>query len=275
MTDTQLGRMFLVGFQGTAIHDRSWIVQMIQEFGPGGVILFARSVHGHVQNIDSPARLRTLTRDLHRSGGPGLLVAVDQEGGAVCRLRQEDGFRGFADARSLAAAGPAVLADQARAMAAELADHGIDWNLAPVVDLDLEPDNPIIGRYGRSFGSNPAEVSQAARAFILAHHEFHIPCCLKHFPGHGSSKTDSHQGFVDCSQSWQAKELIPYDHLIRAGLADAVMVAHVVNRQLDPSGTPASLSAPIIQGVLRTKLGFNGLVVCDDLQMGAITKLCS
>jgi beta-N-acetylhexosaminidase len=157
-------------------------------------------------------------------------------------------------------------------MAAEMADLGITLNFAPVVDLDLNPDNPIIGRFQRSFGPDVNTVTAHAHAFIAAHHRFGVGCCLKHFPGHGSAGSDSHLGFVDVSASWQAVELEPYRHLLADGYEDGIMTAHLINRQLDPSGAPATLSSLSISGLLRQKLGFSGVVFSDDLQMRAITQ---
>ncbi|NOX80972.1 MAG: hypothetical protein GXP57_07790 [Deltaproteobacteria bacterium] len=141
-----------------------------------------------------------------------------------------------------------------------------------MVDLDLNPDNPIISRYERSFGAEPGPVVLHAAAFIAAHHARGVACCLKHFPGHGSSGGDSHLGFVDSSECWQEIELEPYLRLFQTGFADAVMTAHVVQRGLDPRGLPATLSGPMVGGLLRGRLGFTGVVVSDDLQMRAITE---
>ena len=124
--------------------------------------------------------------------------------------------------------------------------NGVNFNLAPVVDLDLNPDNPIIGRYGRSFGVEPEHVVRYARAFDQGPPSDGIGCCLKHFPGHGSAAADSHLGFVDSTGDWQEQELIPFARLIAEGYGDAVMTAHVINRRLDPQGIPATLSRPLL-----------------------------
>jgi beta-N-acetylhexosaminidase len=155
-------------------------------------------------------------------------------------------------------------------MAAVLARHGISLNLAPVSDLNLNLDNPIISRYGRSFGSDPDAAAAHCSAFIKAHHEQGIACCLKHFPGHGSARGDSHLGFVDITNDWNETELEPYKKLFQAGFTDAVMTAHVIHYGLDPSGLPATLS-PVMLGMLRRDLGFDGVIITDDLQMKAIT----
>jgi len=165
---------------------------------------------------------------------------------------------------------PEETARAASALARTLAEAGINFNLAPVVDLDLNPDNPIISRYERGFSPYPDQVVDHARAFITAHHRHNIACCLKHFPGHGSARGDSHLGFVDITDDWQEMELEPYGRLFGRGFDDAVMTAHVVHRRLEPDGLPATLSPRIINGLLRQKLNFSGLTMTDDLQMRAI-----
>jgi beta-N-acetylhexosaminidase len=267
-----LGQMFMVGFNGTVVGEDHWVVRAIREEHLGGVILFDRNVDGSVQNISSPEQLLELTAALQKYGQDRLLISVDQEGGQVCRLKGRDGFPETVSAKILADYDEKEAFAAAEEMAATLAEYGITFNLGPVVDLDLNPDNPIIGRYGRSFAGDPERVVRYARIVIQAHHRHGIGCCLKHFPGHGSAGADSHLGFVDATGDWQEKELIPFARLTGEDLADAVMTAHIINRRLDPQGLPATLSRPIITGLLRRQLGFSGVVVSDDLQMRAITK---
>ena len=267
-----IGRMFMVGFDGTVVDKKHWIIRAIEEDHLGGVILFDRNVDGSVQNISSSAQLQELTETLQKYGSGRLLISVDQEGGKVCRLKDCDGFPETVSAETLAGYERQEAIAAAEKMAATLAMHGINFNMAPVVDLDLNPANPIISRYGRSFAADPEKVVRLARIVIEAHHRAGIGCCLKHFPGHGSAGADSHLGFVDATSAWQDEELIPFSRLIEAGKADAVMTAHIINRRLDPQGMPATLSRPVITGLLRRKLGFSGVVVSDDLQMGAICQ---
>lgn len=157
-------------------------------------------------------------------------------------------------------------------MAAELAGYGINMNLAPVADLNINPENPIIARYERSFGPDPDTVAAHCQAFMEGHHKHGVMCCLKHFPGHGSASGDSHLGFVDISEDWQEKELEPYKIMIGNGVIDAVMTAHVVHYGLDPSGVPATLSPVLLDSMLRQNLGFRGVIITDDLQMQAIAS---
>jgi len=149
---------------------------------------------------------------------------------------------------------------------------GINWDLAPVVDVGYNPANPVIVGAARSFGANPQQVTEHARAFVQGLRAEGALTALKHFPGHGSSFGDTHRGFTDVTDTAVPElELAPYRALIADGLADSVMIAHVFNRRLDDR-YPATLSRPTIDGLLRGVLGFKGVVVSDDLRMGAIEK---
>jgi beta-N-acetylhexosaminidase len=267
-----IGQMFIAGFNGCEVAADHWIIAAIERDLLGGVILFDRNINTSVQNIRSPDQLKTLVNDVQQHAKIPLFVAIDQEGGKVCRLKVRDGFSASVSAGVLAERGVGATEKAAGAMAATLADLGINLNFAPVVDLDLNPDNPIISRYQRSFGRNPKNVAAHARVFIEAHHRYGIGCCLKHFPGHGSAGSDSHLGFVDSTACWQQVELDPYRYLIDCGYSDGIMTAHLVNRELDPTGLPATLSHGVVDGLLRRELGFPGVVFSDDLQMRAISN---
>ncbi|HTF22014.1 MAG TPA: glycoside hydrolase family 3 N-terminal domain-containing protein, partial [Chryseolinea sp.] len=145
-------------------------------------------------------------------------------------------------------------------------------NFAPVVDLASNPDNPIIAKYGRAFSANEDSVALLAKEFIKAHRKYNVLTSLKHFPGHGSSKDDTHLGIADVTNTWEQRELKPYQLLIDSGYADAIMTSHIVNRQLDKAGNPGTLSTDVLTGILRQRLHFNGVVFTDDMQMQAITK---
>lgn len=261
----------MLGFQGTSINDGHWLIRAVEKEQLGGVILFDRNIDGTVQNISSPGQLCQLTASLQETAEIPLLIGVDQEGGQVCRLKERDGFPGTVTARDMTGLPVEEIVIRLRLMAATLSQAGINFNLAPVVDMNINPGNPIIARYQRSFGADPEVVVRCARLFIRAHHEQNIACCLKHFPGHGSATHDSHLGFVDITDHWQRDELTPFLRLIGDGMADAVMTAHLVNLHLDGTGLPATLSPEIVNGLLRRKSGFSEVVISDDLQMRAIT----
>lgn len=272
--EMMLGQMLLVGFRGLWVDDQHPIVADIRQRHLGGVVLFdydgpARS---SVRNVESLEQLQALTATLRAAAGSPLLIAVDQEGGQIARLSPRHGFPASLSHQELGElAEPALTEEMAEAMARVLAQAGINFNLAPVVDVNTNPSNPIIARYQRSFGEDPSVVSRLAAAFIRGHHRAGVLCCLKHFPGHGSSTADSHRGLVDVSDTWTQQELQPYSDLIQAGLADTIMTAHVFNAALD-TAYPATLSRSTLDGLLRGELSYDGVVISDDMQMGAIRQ---
>ena len=270
--DVKIGQMLMVGFRGLEVDEHHPVVRDIRRHGLGGVVLFDYDValKSTRRNIASPEQVEKLVRDLQGAAEIPLLVAVDEEGGQVSRLKERFGFAPTVSARTLGAGTPEQTRAAARKMAVTLASLGININLAPVVDLDLFPANPIIGRVHRSFGADPQNVARHAGAFIDAHREAGVLCTLKHFPGHGSSRADSHLGLTDITRTWSAIELEPFARLIREGRADAVMTAHVFHAGFDPQ-RPATLSPQVVTGLLRERLGFDGVVLSDDMQMKAVT----
>lgn len=276
--EQMLAQMIMVGFRGTTLASAAPIVADISQRGVGSVVLFSYDValQSPTRNVESPAQVAALTAGLQAltltsAGSPPLLIAADQEGGKVARLNEQHGFPSTMSAQELGErSDPAFTYAQAETTARTLAAAGINHNLAPVVDVDSNPANPVIGALGRSFSADPAVVTAQARAFIDAHHAHDVTTTLKHFPGHGSSQADSHLGLVDVSTTWQRDELEPYRVLIGEGIVDTVMTAHVFNTQLDPT-YPATLSPATITGLLRDELGFDGVVITDDMNMQAIT----
>lgn len=270
--EVKIGQMLMVGFSGLQVNDEHFIVQDIRQRHLGGVVLFNYDVPTQqpVRNIASPAQVKALVASLQSISSLPLLVAIDQEGGIVSRLNEVYGFPATVSHHHLGARNDLTATyQQTAAMAKTQAELGINLNLAPVVDLCVNPDNPIIAQYERCFSADPDLVSGHASQFIQAHHDQGVLCTLKHFPGHGSSTEDSHQGLVDITETWSRTELDPYVHLIAAKQADAIMTAHVFNSHLDAE-YPATLSRPIITGILRQELGYDGIVISDDIQMGAI-----
>jgi beta-N-acetylhexosaminidase len=151
-----------------------------------------------------------------------------------------------------------------------MADLGIDLNLAPVVDVNVNPRNPAIGALGRSFSGDSSVVAEMAAAEILGLHEFGVRAAIKHFPGLGSASANTDFDHADVTDTWVEAELEPYERLIADGLPDAVMTGHMINDRFDP-GVPASLSVATVDGLLRGQVGWDGAVVTDDLGAGAIT----
>lgn len=272
--DQKIGQMLNIGFRGLSVADTNHIVRDIRQYHLGGVTLFDYDVPRDtaLRNIQSSQQLKTLVSDLQQWADTPLFVAIDQEGGKVARLKPKYGFPPTVSAEYL---GTLNNLDSTRYYARQagrtLSELGINVNLAPVVDLNINPENPVIGGLQRSFSADPDIVTKHAAAFIKTLHKFDVLTVLKHFPGHGSSKKDSHLGVVDVTRTWQQKELIPYRKLINSGTADMIMTAHIFNARWD-STYPATLSRSVITGMLREKLGFEGVVMSDDLMMGAIRK---
>lgn len=266
--------MLLVGFRGLTVDEAGEVVADIGERNLGGILLFDvdQPTGSAVRNIQSPTQLTALVGGLQALAPTPLLVAIDEEGGLVARLNERHGFPPTISAAELGADPDLSVTQHAgRQIAETLASVGVNLNLAPVVDVNVNPPNPIIGALGRSFSADPSSVTAHAESFVQGHREVGVRTTLKHFPGHGSSTGDTHLGVVDVTDTWSAIELEPFGALIRDGLADAVLTAHVFNATLDPEH-PATLSAPIITGILRDQLGWDGLVLSDDMQMGAIRQ---
>ncbi len=274
---SMVGQTLMVGFPGRREEHRGVqaVLTQLRDGTVGGVVLFPK-------NIADEHQLKALIDALR--GPPSDLppfIAVDQEGGAVQRLRARKGFEWFPPAK-LVGQNPSLdaqdIAEQIYGlMAVELAGLGFNMNLGPVVDVDTNPQNPIIGARGRSFGDSADAVSPMAAAFINAHHAANIATVAKHFPGHGSSAEDSHRTLADVSQSWREEELDPYRRLALQGLLDAVMMGHLYHpRFSDEVGLPASLSAKAVQALRSPDgLGFDGVIISDDMEMGAIRERSS
>lgn len=265
--DEMAGQMIMVGFKG-----RNGADATVRRIGNdiaggriGGVVLFAR-------NISGPAQLKGLTGYLKsRAAGLPPIVAVDQEGGEIQRLTAAKGFARAPSAFYVAHhKSPQAAYRIYRKMADQLARFGINMNLGPVVDLDLNPNNPVIGRLKRSFGASEDVVVTYARAFIKAHRDAGVLTCLKHWPGHGGAVGDTHRGSVHSTPIDRVLEEQVYGDLVRARLADAVMASHVIPYE-DKARLPASLS-PHSLHFLRTSVEFQGAVISDDMQMGAISR---
>ncbi len=257
----QVGRMLLVGFEGLRPPDH--ILKWLSAGEIGGVILFAR-------NIDTPAQLAELVRTVQAASKHPPLIAIDQEGGIVARLRE--GFTESPGAMALGAADDEALAEQvAAALGAELHALGINFNLAPVVDIGHDSSNPVIST--RTLGANAERVSRLAVAQVRGFQSQGVGACAKHFPGHGNTPTDSHvslpvvRGSLDFL--WET-DLVPFRATVEAGIA-SVMISHVKFEALDPE-YPSTMSRAIITGLLREEIGFEGLIVTDCMEMRAITQ---
>lgn len=276
ITDAMLGQLIMQGFRGLEIDSVSPVIKdQLAKGEIGNIILFDYDVglKQYGRNIASPSQVRQLLADLQALAPGLLLTAIDQEGGRVTRLRPAYGFPEIAAAQDMGAlAATDSTTYYATQNAANLKNLGFNVNFAPVVDLNVNPENPVIGKIKRSFGAATDQVVLHARAWIAPHAEAGILSVLKHFPGHGSSQSDSHKGFTDVTTTWTPEELAPFEQLLASETATAVMTAHVFNRSID-SLYPATLSPRYIQGMLRDSFQYDGVVFSDDLQMNAVNKL--
>lgn len=266
----EIGHMLIVGFEQKELNQNSAFIKQIKEYELGGVILFDRFYDDaqRIKNVDSLHQLQALTQQLKKAN-PNILISIDQEGGKVERLKTKHGFEHTLSAQQMSALSPKEAHQAYEKLSLQLKNSGINTNFAPVVDLALNPNNRVIYQLQRSYSKDPTEVVKYASVFMDALEEKGIISVLKHFPGHGSSLKDSHKGFVDVSTTWQPKELEPYRQLIHTREVPMIMTAHVFNTNWD-NQYPATLSYNVNTQLLRGKLGYEGVIVSDDMQMNAI-----
>lgn len=259
-----IGQTLIFGFEGTTPQDKDVqeLASLVEQGRVGGIIFFRH-------NIESPDQIRELTSYFRkRKASNPLFLAIDEEGGEVQRLKGA-GFPDFLSPQEIARSfTPEQAYEYYQEMASHLKSFHFNLNLAPVVDLDPTqgPANAILGGKGRTFGSDPYLVSAYASAHIQAHNELGIHTALKHFPGHGRVYGDTHTHAVDATHIWTDEELIPYKELGKRG--SLVMIAHI-HHALLTQGEPGPFSSYLVETLLRGTLGFPGVVVTDDLFMGA------
>ena len=267
--EQRAGQAMAIAFHGSSV--TSAVEDMIRTRGVGGVVLRA-------ENAPNATALARICADLQRIAAeakiPPLFLALDQEGGSIVRIAS--GMTVFTSQMGLAATpDPAAAVQRAATITAgELRANGVNWNFAPVADVNNEPLNPIIGN--RSYGSDPQRVSSLVAAAVRAYAAAGLLCCAKHFPGHGAATVDSHFALpiIDVDRARLDRvELPPFRAAIAAGVP-AIMLAHLIVPALDPTPSlPASLSRRVTTDLLRRELGFAGLAVTDDLEMGALASI--
>lgn len=272
--DEKIGQMLMVGFRGLNVDESQHIRRDIEKYQIGGVVLYNLDLPSDrtlPRNVESPQQLQQLNNDLQALSQIPLLIGIDQEGGRVCRLTPKYEFperppsaQYLGDLNNL---------DSTRYYAAQTAkilkDAGVNLNYAPVVDVNVNPECPVIGGIERSISADPKIVTAHAAEIINEHKKYGIYCSLKHFPGHGSANMDSHFGFTDVTETWTEMELEPYKALIDNNNVDVIMTAHVFNSKLDDQ-YPATLSKKITHDILREQYKWDGVIISDDLHMGAI-----
>lgn len=266
--DIKIGQMIMVGVNDRKMLDSLDSLREELRYKTGGIILFEKNL----SKDHSVGNLRKFIQDMKQCAGIPLFMSIDEEGGKVHRLKEKYGFLPMPSAAYCGKLPPDSTYMYAYRLAEELAALGFNLNFAPVVDIALNPDNPIIAKVNRSYSAYPDSVTMHAMAFIRAHRELGIITTLKHFPGHGSSSTDTHLGQVDITKQWQFSELLPYKALISSEQCDAILTCHAVNCRLDTACIPSTLSKTINTDILRNLLGFNGVIFSDDMQMYAISK---
>lgn len=243
------------------------MVSTNMQYPAGGIILYAH-------NITTPSQITTLTKQLHSLPGSPLLY-IDEEGGRVARIGRNKNFDvpKYASMGAIGATGNPINAQQAGvSIGSYLRFYGFDVDLAPVADVNTNPDNVVIG--DRAFSDNPTVAASMVEAFLNGLHSSHVVGCLKHFPGHGDTKTDTHYGYAETLKSWQEMlncEMIPFKRGIEAG-AMFIMTAHIATPNITGNNDPATMSPVILQDKLRGELGFDGIIITDGMEMGAITS---
>ncbi|MBU5672937.1 beta-N-acetylhexosaminidase [Paenibacillus brevis] len=265
--EEKIGQLFICGFHSLETDEQ--ILTLVKDYHVGGTVYFRR-------NIESVPQLAALSSALQRlprnHADVPLFIAIDQEGGMVARLDHE-GMSRIPGNMSLGAADDLSLTEAtARLAAKEMLDLGINFNFAPCIDVNNNPANPVIGV--RSFGENPLKVAEHGVAAITGYQQQGVIATAKHFPGHGDTAVDSHRGLASVphdKERLNAVELLPFRHAITAGV-DAIMTAHVIFPAFEPDGIPATLSRKVLTDLLRTELGYQGVIVTDCLEMHAISK---
>lgn len=268
----KIAKMLIVGFDGTEYNENSKVVKDIKDAKVGGVILFERNITPVDKNKNSIAILSDMCLKFQQLREDNLMIAIDQEGGRVTRLKHKYGFPKFVSAKWL---GDLNNLDTTRYYA-ELTSKwmnnlNINTNFAPCVDIISNENCPVIAKLDRAYSKDEKSVIHHANEVIEQSSKRGIFTSLKHFPGHGSSTVDSHKGFTDITDSWTKRELVPFVELMKSSSCSMIMAGHLFNRNID-SLYPATLSRATLTDFLRKELGWNGVIVTDDMLMGAITN---
>jgi len=271
--DQLVGQLIIAGFRSDKVSNNSNIVRYIKEYNLSGVILYDQDIEKNKlgsRNIKSPAQLKMLTDNLQSISDNPLFISIDQEGGNVNRLNSSYGFPEFPSWQHIGLLDNDLITKQfAESMSETMTSTGINLNFAPVLDLDYG-EKTYIGKLERAFSGDPKLVIEHSKIFIDTMKNDNIISCGKHFPGQGSAKGDTHNGFIDISESWSVVDLLPYTELIESHHLDMIMLSHVFNNKFDPE-FPASLSHETITNSLRNDLNFKGVIICDDPSMRAIS----
>src|SRR5258706_1679636 len=266
--DIKIGQMILIGMPKAEVD--SVVLDEVKKGKVGALIYFEKNIP---KSSSAFAAFKKMSWTYQKAAPIPLFICIDQEGGKVNRLKEKYGFARSITAESI---GKSKSIDSVRfyaeATASTLAGLGINVNFAPCVDLAVNSTNPVIVKNGRAYSANEDSVTMFAKEVVKQHRKFGIVTALKHFPGHGSSQDDTHLGLADVTNTWTSRELKPYQRMTDSGYVDGVMSSHIVNKNLDANALPGTLSKPILDGMLRGKMRYNGVVFSDDMQMKAIAS---
>lgn len=271
--EEKVGQLFIVQPEALDLGDAgketvtATMKATIQESQPGGFIFMDG-------NIASPGQVQRFTENLTKACSIPPILCIDEEGGRVARLANTKGFN-LTRYHSMAAIGETGKPENAQeagwTIGSYIKEYGFNMDLAPVADVNTNSANRVIGN--RSFGSSPFMVSDMVRAFTKGLHAADVLSCMKHFPGHGGTSADTHSGYVELTKSWDdllTAELVPFvDNL---DTEDSVMVSHITMVNISKDGLPATLSRELVTGKLRRELNYDGVIMTDALNMGAVTK---
>jgi len=263
--DKKIGQMILIGFPKPEVD--SLTLAEIKAGKAGSIIYFEKNLPPQ----NTIAAVKKMNKTYQNAASIPLLICIDQEGGRVNRMKTKYGFPKSVSAAYL---GKTKSLDSVRyygnTTAKALKNVGFNVNFAPCVDLAVNPENTVIVKVERSYSRSADTVVMFASEVVKQHRSQGVFTSLKHFPGHGSSLVDTHKGVADVTNTWSEEEIKPYKTMLANGYVDAVMTSHIVNKKLDPKGLPGTLSKRVIDSLLRKRIGFNGVVFTDDLQMKAI-----
>ncbi len=262
----KIGQLFIVvpealsGESNCVTYTDASVIKGIEKYPVGGIILFSK-------NIVNREQLTALLNDFQANSRTALFISVDEEGGSVTRVAQNNNFNVSHYESAADAANDGVVYDMSREIGTYLKQYGFNLDFAPVADVNTNPQNPVIGK--RAFSEEPYKTAEMVCEAVRGFHDSGIMCCLKHFPGHGDTAEDSHYG---CAITYKTLEQLKECELIPfKNPADMIMAGHIMTPNVTSDGLPASMSGEIIEGCLRDYVGFNGVVITDSMSMGAIT----
>lgn len=270
--EEKVGQLFMVAYRGEGVTTiQETMIKDLETYYPGGIILFG-------ENIQSPDQTKTFITSLQEESKYPLFIGVDEEGGLVSRITNNPdmGYEALAPMGTIGEAGDLSKGREVGSyLGMTLKELGFNLDFAPVGDINTNPLNPVIGN--RAFGQEPHIVSDMVSEVIIGLQENGVSASVKHFPGHGDTLADSHKGQVQVEHNIERLrqvEWLPFEEAIKVGV-DTVMVGHINTPNATSDGLPASLSKEMITTYLRGELGYNGIVITDALEMGAISNYYS